>query len=98
MARIAGGEHSARSTGTINPIGVTMRSIVPFILMAVFGYLAFWTRKSSAKVSGTLSLVCAAVFLVFLLLNPDPRGRYVDAFFVMMGLGIGFRRLNGEKL
>jgi hypothetical protein len=70
-----------------------MRSILPFALIVVFGAVAVWMRKLSPTVSGFIGLVSGATFVVFMFNNPDPRGRYVDAMFAMLGIGIGLQRL-----
>ena len=66
-----------------------MRSILPFVLIVIFGA---W-RKRSPKTMGVFGLALAALFLVFMWVDPDPRGPYMDAFFFVLAMGIGLQRL-----
>jgi hypothetical protein len=70
-----------------------MHDILPFALIVVFGVVAILMRKVSPRVSGIIALTLGLTFIVFMLDNPEPRGRYIDALFAMLGIGIGLQRL-----
>ena len=68
-------------------------AILPVALMVVYGAVVVRTRKLSPTVSGFIGLALGAMFVVFMFNEPDPQGRYGDALFAVLGIGIGLRRL-----
>jgi len=68
-----------------------MRSILPFVLIVIFGAVAIWMRKLSPKAIGRIALALAAIFLVFFLVDPDYR--YTYALFFVLACGIGLQKL-----
>lgn len=69
-----------------------MGNILPFVPIVASGDLAVWMRKLFRKVIGILALALAAIFLVFLVVDSAPHGRYGDAFFLVLAGGIGLQR------
>ena len=69
-----------------------VQSILPFALIVAFGAVAIWLRKLAPTVSGFIALVLGATFIVFMFDDPDPRGRYGDALFAVLGIGIALQR------
>jgi hypothetical protein len=53
--------------------------------------------KFSSNGKGIVALVLAAIVLLFVVVEPDRQRRYADALFVMIGIGIGLRRLRSLK-
>jgi len=68
-------------------------AILAVALTVVYGAVVVRTRKLSPTVSGCIGLAIGAMFVVFMFNDPDPRGRYGEALFAVLGVGLGLRRL-----
>ena len=68
-------------------------AILAVALVVIYGAVAVRTRKLSPTVAGCIGLALGAMFVVFMFNEPDARGRYGDALFAALGIGLGLRRL-----
>jgi hypothetical protein len=70
-----------------------MLGILPFVPIVILGAVAVWMGNRSPKTTGIIALAFAAIFLVSLLVDPNPRGRYGEAFFLVLAIAFGLKRL-----